>query len=400
MGNVDDIHAFGKGFASALKRIEESAISDHNKEIIKNFVVFCSGQEIATSTCTIYLNSLHRIAVKVNKELDNIDEPDYNMLLLNLKSGGYKDGYIYQYKKTLKKFFKWRFDDSMPRWVGRIKLKATDTPVQPSDLITKEEIDKLYKACNHPREKAIIAALLDSGMRIGALGSLRIKNIEFNQFGAILFLSKTSQSNKTTVAKGIPITWSTGFLNQWLAMHPDRENPEAPLWVNLKGRDRGKAMSYNTIRKALKDVADRAGIKKRIHPHLFRHTAITGWILEKFSEQEIKHRAGWSKSNRRMFEVYGNFTDHEMNTSIYAHYGLETAQKTTKLERCPRCHVVLVSDARVCHQCALILDGNVATQVQNNSQRIPEFFAAMQNDQEFLKDFLEAIAKTGGTPHS
>lgn len=111
-----------------------------------------------------------------------------------------------------------------PKWAARIKLKATDTPVQPSDLITKDEIDKLFRACNNPREKALIALLLDSGMRIGALGSLRIKNIEFNQFGAILFLSKTSQSNKSTVAKGIPITWSTGTLtNGLLCIRFDRE---------------------------------------------------------------------------------------------------------------------------------------------------------------------------------
>jgi len=50
MANVDDIHAFQKGFAAALKRIEESEIADHNKEIIKKFIVFCSGQEISTST--------------------------------------------------------------------------------------------------------------------------------------------------------------------------------------------------------------------------------------------------------------------------------------------------------------------------------------------------------------
>src|SRR5659263_15469 len=391
MANVDDIHAFQKGFAAALKRIDESEISDHNKEIIKKFIVFCNGQEISTSTCTIYLNSLHRIAIKVKKNLDEMAESDYEFLLLNLKSKGYKEGYIYQYKKTIKKFFKWRFDLDVPRWVARIQLKATDTPVQPSDLITKDEIDKLYQACNNPREKALIAVLLDSGMRIGALGSLRIKNIEFNQFGAILYLSKTSQSNKSTVAKGIPITWSTGHLNQWLAMHPNKDNPEAPLWVNLKGRDRGKAMSYNTIRKALKDVGERSGVKKRIHPHLFRHTAITGWIMEKFTEQEVKHRAGWSKSNRRMFEVYGNFTDQEINKSIYAHYGLTAEEKSTKLERCPRCHTVLVQGARMCHQCALVLDAGLEKELKVGQDQAQKALLKMMESPEvraLLKEMM------------
>ena len=393
MANVDDIHAFQKGFAAALKRIDESEISDHNKEIIKKFIVFCTGQEISRSTCTIYLNSLHRIAVKVKKNLDEMAESDYELLLLNLKSGGYKDGYIYQYKKTIKKFFKWRFDDEVPRWIARIQLKATDTPVQPSDLITKDEIDKLFRACNNPREKALIALLLDSGMRIGALGSLWIKNIEFNQFGAILYLSKTSQSNKSTVAKGIPITWSTGHLNQWLSMHPDKDDPEAPLWVNLKGRDRGKAMSYNTIRKALKDVAERSGIKKRIHPHLFRHTAITGWILDKFTEQEVKHRAGWAKSNRRMFEVYGNFTDNEINDRIYEKYGLKTDKKQqVTLDRCPRCNNILKPSDMFCSQCSLILDHKLAGKIQNYEKQIPQLIELLLKSEDTRK-ILEGIVK-------
>ncbi len=393
MANVDDIHAFQKGFAAALKRIGESEISDHNKETIKKFIVFCSGQGISTSTCTIYMNSLHRIAIRVKKDLDGMEGTDYELLLLNLKSEGYKEGYIYQYKKTIKKFYRWRFDDDMPKWARRISLKCTETPVQPSDLITKEEVDKLYRACNNPREKAIMALLLDSGMRIGALGSLRIKNIEFNQYGAILYLNKTSQSNKTTPLKGIPITWSTGYLNQWLAMHPDRNNPEAPLWVNMKGRDRGKAMSYNTIRKALSDVAERSGVKKRIHPHLFRHTAITGWILEKFTEQEVKHRAGWSKSNRRMFDVYGNFTDQEINKSIYAHYGLAAAEKVVKLERCPRCQTVLKPDMQFCPQCSLALSATAAKSIEDGSEVLSALFETISSDPEILQRFQKLVQK-------
>jgi len=392
MANVDDIHAFQKGFAAALKRIGESELSDRNKELIKKFIVFCSGQDISISTCTIYLNSLHRIAVRVKKDLDGMEETDYELLLLSLKSEGYKEGYVYQYKKTIKKFFKWQFDEDVPKWVKRITLKCTETPVQPSDLLTKDQINKLFNACYHPREKAIIALLLDGGMRIGALGSLRIKNIEFNQYGAVIYLSKTSQSNKTTPPKGVPITWSTGYLNQWLAMHPDRNNPEAPLWVNMKGRDRGKAMSYNTIRKALSDVAERAGIQG-FHAHLCRHTAITGWILEKFTEQEVKHRAGWAKSNRRMFDVYGNFTDQEINKSIYAHYGLAVAEKSVKLERCPRCQAVLKPDMLFCPQCSLALSASAAKSIEDRSEVLSALFETISSDPEILQKFQKLAQK-------
>jgi integrase/recombinase XerD len=80
-------------------------------------------------------------------------------------------------------------------------------------LFTKVQLDKLLDACIQPRDKALVAVALDSTMRIGALGTLRIKGIEFNQHGALLYMSPTSQNLKTTKPKPVPLTWSTGFLN-------------------------------------------------------------------------------------------------------------------------------------------------------------------------------------------
>ena len=63
-------------------------------------------------------------------------------------------------------------------------------------------------------------------MIVGALASCRIKNVEFNQYGAIIYISKTSRSKKTAAPKGIPITWSTGYLNQWLFVPSYAERAE------------------------------------------------------------------------------------------------------------------------------------------------------------------------------
>ena len=64
-------------------------------------------------------------------------------------------------------------------------------------------------------------------MMVEALAFWRIKNVEFNQYVAIIYISKTNRSKKTAEPKGIPISWSTGYLNQWLFVHPMQGNPEA-----------------------------------------------------------------------------------------------------------------------------------------------------------------------------
>jgi hypothetical protein len=176
-----------------------------------------------------------------------------------------------------------------------------------------------------------------------------------------------------TKPKPVPITWSTGFLNQWLDIHPCKSDPEAPLWVNLRGPHKHEAMSYNKLRKILASAAERAGIKKRVFFHLFRHQGVTDMILKGFNEQQIKFQAGWTPDSNRMLKIYGNFGNSDMIKSIYAKHGLATEDsKPVTLEKCPRCHVVLVPEARVCHQCALVLDAGLGKELkvgEDNAQK-------------------------------
>jgi hypothetical protein len=47
------------------------------------------------------------------------------------------------------------------------------------------------------------------------------------------YRSKTSRSKKTASPKGLPLTWSSRYLQQWIAVHLLREYAEASLWITL-----------------------------------------------------------------------------------------------------------------------------------------------------------------------
>lgn len=326
-------------------------------------------------------------------DLDQIDQDTYDEFLIFLEDEeGLAKSTIRNYKKALKKFFAVITNGDTPRWVDDLKLKNHESPVQPSDILTTdEEVNKLMDTCKHPRNKALIAIMLDSGMRVGALGSMRIKDVEFNDYGGVLYISKTSKAKKTTKPKGIPITWSTGHLNQWLNVHPKRNDPNAPLWTTLT--EPHTALSYKTIRQTVKSIAEKAGISKKVTPHSLRHKAITNWILDGLSEQEVKHRAGWSRGSNQMLEIYGNFTDQEMHEQIYEHYGLKTEDKRpVTLERCPRCNNTLQKSDRFCSQCSLALDQETAEVMEEVRAEISNLLGLEPNEMIRLKKLLD---KTG-----
>ena len=316
-----------------------------------------------------YFNNLYEMA-----------QEDFDNLLFYLEDvRGISRGEIQNYKKAIKKLYPWRYQDDIPKWVTSLKLENIDSTVQPSDLLAQDEVDKILAACRHPRNKAFIAVMLDSGMRVGALASTRIKNVEFNQYGGIIYISKTSRSKKTTAPKGIPITWSTGYLNQWLNVHSFRDNPEAPLWTTIN--EPYQPLSYKTIRVTIQNIARDAGVKKRVNPHSFRHKAITSWILDGLNEQEVKHRAGWSKGSMQMLKIYANFTDDEINNKIFERYGLKTDNKRqVTLEKCPRCNNVLKPSDRFCSQCSLVLDQSMAEEIQMAGKKVPDALTLLMAD--------------------
>jgi integrase/recombinase XerD len=143
--------------------------------------------------------------------------------------------------------------------------------------------------------------------------------------------------------------------------------------------------TYNRILNILKGIAKEAKITKNIHPHTFRHKAITKWILDGLSEQEIKHRAGRSKGSGQMFKIYGNFTDDEINKSILEHYGLAAEEKKIALETCPRCRVTLPPDAKFCPQCSLVLDHKTLVDLKKYDDKMAELMERLLKSEEARK---------------
>lgn len=395
MGDPDDIHSYDARFDSAMNRLDRVQISERCRGLIKDFIKDCRKQGVKKGSLTTYLGILTRMAVffyekgeENRKDLDRIKEDNFDVLLEYLDRNGLDD---YNYRKLTKKFFRWKTDDELPKWVRNIKLIHKDTPVQPSDLLTQKELDLLLRTYTHPRGRAFAAVTLDSCQRVGAIGTLRIKSVEQNTYGALIYLSRTSRNLKTTQPKPIPLTWSAGYLNQWLSIHPLRDDPEAPLWVNLHGRTRFEAMSYDALRAELLRTAEEAGLKRKIHFHLFKHQKVTDMIKQGFSDQQIKFQAGWAPDSTRMMKIYGNFLDKDMVNSIYEKHGLEVEKKTVTLKQCPRCHVILVPEARICHQCALVLESSLIDEVARRSMEIGSAIAQHAQEPEIAALLMKLL---------
>ncbi len=139
----------------------------------------------------------------------------------------------------------------------------------PPEVLTDDEITKLMRACSHRaptgiRNRALIALLYRSGLRINEALSLYAKDLELNN-GIIRVLNgKGGRSRTIGIHPG-----AAGIVQRWLDKRSSLDTSgRPPVFCTLDGQ----SMSASYVRVMLKRLAFKAGIEKRVHAHGFRHT--------------------------------------------------------------------------------------------------------------------------------
>lgn len=202
-------------------------------------------------------------------------------------------------KEIFRPFYRWLLqldeDETIPQLKG-IKSRANSHENVPADqLLTPDDLKALLLAAKTSQQRAIIAVLYESGLRAGEFCALRTGSVVFDQYGAVLTLPKDAPGLKTG-SRRVRLFDSVSYLHTWYEEHPLKEELNAPLWVvRVKGDVRG--LSQHSLYNWLNKATERAGLKKHVHPHLFRHTAATERARMGWNEGQMRAFFGWSKNS-------------------------------------------------------------------------------------------------------
>ncbi len=409
MASVSDIHNFEAQFKYHLDKLDEADIDERDREAIKEFIRYQDTQRgLAASTNVNNCSDLRLSAERADTPLVEMDRSDVDALLFEYKHEyDMAKGTLRNYRKALRKFFRYHGRE----WAEDIEIGSVpDREVDADKTLTADEIDRLREAADHPRNKALLEMLLDTGLRISAIGTLRVQDIELNGRAGTVTLNQEAVGRKGASGKR-PLTWSKPYVANWLDVHPRGDDPEAPLFHRITEPNGGwdevegdGALTYYHLQRILKQIAEEASVSRdKVNPHNFRKTAITQWIRQGFSEQEIKHRATWVKDSRQ-FETYSQVTDEEMNQQILDKYGLadEAADSNTpNIDDCPQCQATLHGDPRFCPGCGLALNQKAAHDLDQAEDDIFADAAAATDEDEvaMLSDLRELVEEHPDAVH-
>lgn len=371
MTTTDDVQGYRRKYSNQLDKLAESGISDRDKDAIREYI---NHRDVNTD-CELgvlvsHLNRLRLSSERADQPLVEMAEiSDVNSLFGTLKrEHGLSEGTRRNYKKAVRAFFEYHGRD----WYDDISVGSPTTrSVDPDKLLSMDEINDLIDAADGPRDKALVALLADTGMRIGAVAALRVRDVDLS--GSVATVSLNENANNKGAEGSTILTWSRSEVSNWLDNHPRRNDPDVALFHKLERyeEDDDGAMTYHYLSRRIRTLGEEAGIDSdRLNAHNFRKSAISRWIREGMSEQKIKHRAFWVKDSSQ-FEVYSGVTDEEMNDEVAAHYGIETSDDTTTptLDKCPTCSTPLRDGQQFCGECGAPISQSAVEDVNRARER-------------------------------
>lgn len=345
-----DIHQYNRRLEGALERVKKSCTSKANKEALLNFQSYCLATGIGAGKLYRYLDDMLYFSKVVKKDFKEFERKDIEKLMIALEQSKYSEWTKYSMKVALRKFFTWlRGKDEIPeevRWV-KLRMKTCNSKI-PEELITEEEMKKLILAASKPRDKALISVLYESGCRISEILTMRIKHVAFDNYGAVITVSGKTGSRR------VRLVLSVNYLQEWMNKNPQNENPEAFVWISRYN----DLMSYGRVRDILADLAKKAGIKKRVNPHSFRHSRAS-FLANHLTESQLKEVFGWTQASR-MASVYVHLSGRNTDQAILKVYGkvIEHEVKGGVLlpKACPRCKTENEATNKFCKLCGIPLD--------------------------------------------
>ncbi|MEM2276639.1 MAG: site-specific integrase, partial [Thermoproteota archaeon] len=375
-----DPHRHAEKLKKALNNLERNGVSARNAAFLRNFAWFRKSMGISAGRILGDVRCLTIAAKIMGKSFDKADVEDIRKVILTIEEKYTKEWTKQRFKVALKVFYRWlkncEEDPPETRWIKTTVSRRCQ--ILPEQLITEDEIQRMLSKATNARDRAFLMMLYDAGLRPSEILNLKIKNVNFDEYGAYLIV------NGKTGPRRVRLLDSVTALAEWLNDHPQKDNPEAPLWVGMWTKNYLKPWDYAAANKMVKRLAAEAGIKKRVWLYLFRHTSATRRAA-KIPEPVMCQHYGWVLGSD-MPSTYVHLSGRDVDSALLRLKGVNVEEKGREglsPKVCPRCREENSPALSFCRRCGAPLDLKVALELdEKKNSEIAE-----------LKDMMKELCK-------
>lgn len=228
-------------------------------------------KKYAKSTCRTYIRTAEHLSNRFGRPLTELTREQLRTYLEEISGLGKSASWLacqigalsFLYRKTL----------GRPEVVSFLSYPRRSHPLP--TVLSVQEVGALIGAIRVARYQAIVMVLYGAGLRIAEALALEVSDIDGSR-GVIRV--RHGKGNKAREAKLSPTLYT------WLRQYWARERPPLP-YLFTSGKT-GKRACAESVRAALADAAKQSWIKKRVTPHVLRHSFATH-LLEQGTDVRV-----------------------------------------------------------------------------------------------------------------
>jgi len=230
-----------------------NSVENYSRDVNK-LISFLEDNSIKTSPISISDDIVQQFIYEVSKEINSRSQ---SRIISGLRS-----------------FFDYLIFENYRNDNPTSLIEAPKTGRKLPDTLSTEEIDLLISQIDlsnaqGERNRAMLETLYSCGLRVTELISLQLSDLFFDE-GFIKVIGKGDKQRL------VPINRNTQkyidiYINQIRNHITIQKGFEDTLFLNR----RGKQLTRNMVFIIIKDLAEKAGIKKKVSPHTFRHSFAT-----------------------------------------------------------------------------------------------------------------------------
>lgn len=251
-------------------------------------------------------------------------------------------------------------------WIPSTYESSYKPMPDPAKMLDWEDgILPLVDATMNARDAALIAVAWDAGPRAGELLGLRIGDVSDNKHGLKISVDGKMGQRSVMLITAVP------YLSRWLQDHPRRDDALAPLWCGLQD---GEEISYQALRKAVREAAKRAGVTKPVNFTNFRKSSASFLASQGVNQPVLEDHHGWkrgSKAAARYIAVFGEASDREVARAHGADVEEDEPEPIAAVT-CPRCGEKTPRTEPFCMWCHQAIEHGAVeeiAEIQNKERR-------------------------------
>jgi len=248
-------------------------------------VLFLASKKVegaSENTIKGYGYRLKRFAENMHKNVEDITAMDIRMYLAMLqKHTGCVNTTLETERSTLQSFFNWLEVEEYIQKNPMKKIKPMKTEKRMREALTPEELELLRDSCETLRERAIVEFFYTTGCRLDEAAKVNKSDINWQDL-SLRVIGKGNKERVVYISEKAKV-----HIRKYLMSRLD--NTDA-LFVTE--RQPIKRLGRRSIQRIFAELGKRAGIKRKVHPHLLRHTTATDMLRNGATLAEVQQYLG------------------------------------------------------------------------------------------------------------